>query len=248
MWSGKKGGDGGGAGTPPANEEVKLVLVGDAQCGKTALVQRLVSDAFLEAYTPTGFEKYAYTCTVADCRVNFSVWDTSGTTAYDTVRPLAYQDAKVFMLCFNIAEPDSLHNAAAKWYREVRTHGGPAGAAAGAGGAAGTGGAPVLLCGCKADLRHDKETLTVLSKLRTRPVSSEEALSVARQLGATTYVETSSRASGKGVRDAFEVAALAALGKLNKQQAKQQKQVGRSKSKRDLKAELKGRARSCCVM
>lgn len=49
-----------------------------------------------------------------------------------------------------------------------------------------------------------------------------QALSVARQLGATTYVETSSRASGKGVRDAFEVAALAALGKLNKQQAKQQ--------------------------
>ncbi|PZC70592.1 hypothetical protein B5X24_HaOG215534 [Helicoverpa armigera] len=63
------------------------------------------------------------------------------------------------MLCFNIAEPESLHNAAAKWYREVRTHGGSA---------------PVLLCGCKADLRHEKETLTMLSKLRTHPVTSEE--------------------------------------------------------------------------
>lgn len=49
-----------------------------------------------------------------------------------------------------------------------------------------------------------------------------QALSVARQLGATTYVETSARASSKGVKDAFEVAALAALGKLNKQQMKQQ--------------------------
>lgn len=37
-----------------------------------------------------------------------------------------------------------------------------------------------------------------------------------------TYVETSARASSKGVKDAFEVAALAALGKLNKQQMKQQ--------------------------
>ncbi|VVC95647.1 unnamed protein product [Leptidea sinapis] len=137
------------------------------------------------------------------------------------------------MLCFNIAEPESLDNASAKWYTEVRTHGGSA---------------PVLLCGCKADLRHDKETLTMLSKLKAHPVTSEEALSVARQLGATTYVETSARASSKGVKDAFEVAALAALGKLNKQQMKQQKQVGRSKSKRDLKAELKGRAKSCCVM
>lgn len=49
-----------------------------------------------------------------------------------------------------------------------------------------------------------------------------QALSVARQLGAMTYVETSARASTKGVKDAFEVAALAALGKLNKQQMKQQ--------------------------
>lgn len=48
-----------------------------------------------------------------------------------------------------------------QWYREVRTHGGSA---------------PVLLCGCKADLRHDKETLTVLSKLKSHPVTSEEVL------------------------------------------------------------------------
>ncbi|KAJ2945433.1 hypothetical protein O0L34_g245 [Tuta absoluta] len=231
MWP-KKGAES-GPGTPSAEEEIKVVLVGDTQCGKTALVQRFVSDTFVEAYTPTGFEKYGYTCTVADFRVNFSVWDTSGTPSYDSVRPLAYQDAKVFMLCFNVAEPDTLHSAAAKWYKEVRTHGGSA---------------PVLLCGCKADMRHDKETLTILSKLKTHPVTSEQALAVARQLGAMTYVETSARASSKGVKDAFEVAALAALGKLNKQQMKQQKQVGRSKSKRDLKAELKGRAKSCCVM
>ncbi|CAG9788543.1 unnamed protein product [Diatraea saccharalis] len=228
MWSGKKGSEGTNS-SPTSEEEVKVVLVGDTQCGKTSLVQRFVSDTFIEAYTPTGFEKYGYTCTVADYRVNYSVWDTSGTTAYDTVRPLAYQDARIFMLCFNVAEPESLHNAAVKWYKEVRTHGGSA---------------PVVLCGCKADLRHEKETVTMLSKLKMHPVTSEEALTVARQLGATTYVETSARASSKGVKDAFEVAALAALGKLNKQQ----KQVGRSKSKRDLKAELKGRAKSCCVM
>lgn len=48
---------------------------------------------------------------------------------------------------------------------------------------------------------------------------------MARQLGATTYVETSARASSKGVKDAFEVAALAALGKLNKQPGKQQQVI-----------------------
>lgn len=42
----------------------------------------------LQAYSPTGFEKYAYTCPVADYRVNFSVWDTSGKLTYLRVHTL----------------------------------------------------------------------------------------------------------------------------------------------------------------
>lgn len=45
----------------------------------------------------------------------------AGTTAYDTVRPLAYQDAKIFMICFNIAEPETLNNSAAK-VRDIGHH------------------------------------------------------------------------------------------------------------------------------
>lgn len=81
-----------------------------------------------------------------------------------------------------------------------------------------------------------------------------QAVTVSRQIGATTYVETSAKSSGKAVRDAFEVAALAALGKLNKNHVLQRQKVyqncsaTRSKSKLDLKAELKDRARSCAIM
>lgn len=78
---------------------------------------------------------------------------------------------------------------------------------------------------------------------------------MSRQIGATTYVETSAKTSVKGVRDAFEVAALASVGKLNKNHVLYQRQKGfqsgaatRSKSKLDLKAELKDRAKSCVLM
>ena len=37
-----------------------------------------------------------------------------GTGEYDNVRPLAYQDAKVFLLCFRVSDPDSLDNAVSK--------------------------------------------------------------------------------------------------------------------------------------
>ncbi|XP_049849477.1 ras-like GTP-binding protein Rho1 [Schistocerca gregaria] len=229
-------GGGGGGGDPLQDIDCNIVLVGDSKCGKTALVERFVSDKFVEVYTPTGFEKYASTYNVADYRIRFAVWDTSGSAAYDTVRPLAYQDAKVFLLCFRVSDPDSLDNAVNKWYPEIRQH---------------CDNTPVILCGCQSDLRNDIETISALAKLHHAPVSSEQAVSVSRTICATTYVETSAKASAKAVRDAFEVAALAALGKLNKHHALLLQQRGRGypcKSKLDLKAELKGRAKSCSIM
>ncbi|GLH02483.1 uncharacterized protein GBIM_08483 [Gryllus bimaculatus] len=52
-----------------------------------------------------------------------SVTEHSRAAAYDSVRPLAYPDARVFLLCFRIGDPDSLENAV----RKV-TFSGPSGA------------------------------------------------------------------------------------------------------------------------
>ncbi|XP_024217300.1 rho-related GTP-binding protein RhoN [Halyomorpha halys] len=156
-----------------------------------------------------------------------------GAGAYDSVRPLAYQDAHVFLLCFSVADPDSLDNTVNKWYREVKVHC--------------DWDAAVILCGCQVDLRTDKEHLAQMSLLFKSPVTTEQAINVMRQVGATTYVETSAKWSGKAVCDAFEIAALAALGRLNKYtflEGERLRPAPRSKSK----ADLKDRARSCSVM
>ena len=34
----------------------------------------------------------------------------AGSPAYDSVRSLAYHDADVFLLCFNVSDPISLYN------------------------------------------------------------------------------------------------------------------------------------------
>ncbi|XP_076352582.1 rho-related GTP-binding protein RhoE-like [Tachypleus tridentatus] len=157
--------------------------------------------------------------------------------AYNTVRPLAFKDANVFFLCFLISEPDSLENTVYRWYPEVRDH---------------CPNVPVLLCGCQSDLRTDSDIVTLLAKLKKSPVSSEQALAVSRQIGATTYVETSSKLSGRSVRDAFEVAALAALGKLNKNHVTAPLHVtfvkSKYKSKLDLKDDFRDRTKNCIVM
>ncbi|KAH9369537.1 hypothetical protein HPB48_019672 [Haemaphysalis longicornis] len=195
-------------------QPLKVVLVGDTRCGKTALANRFVSDAFTtkragdeksqrtrltrfakcaQDYTPTGFDRYTTHHEVAGQKFYFSVWDTSGSTAYDTVRPLSYQDASVVLLCFNVGVPESLHNVIHKWQPEVRQH---------------CPGAALLLIGCQSDARMAQRGRIG----GVGCVSADEALTWASRLGAVAYVETSARAAPRSVQDAWKAAAQAALG------------------------------------
>ena len=40
-----------------------------------------------------------------------SLFDTAGQEEYDRLRPLAYPDTDVFLVCFSVTLPDSLDNA-----------------------------------------------------------------------------------------------------------------------------------------
>ncbi|XP_055390340.1 rho-related GTP-binding protein RhoN-like [Condylostylus longicornis] len=184
---------------PGAFKEVKIVLVGPAKCGKTALVQRFVNDIFSETYIPTGFEKYQTQQKISDLTVDYQIWDTSGGGAYDSVRPLAYQDANVFMLCFNVGDQDSLTSAINKWCIEIRRH---------------CRVTPIILCGCRTDNRSVYNTINYNSATQFAriPVTSEQALLAANHIGAAAYVETSSQYSNILVPEAFRIAAEVGLG------------------------------------
>ncbi|KAL1139890.1 hypothetical protein AAG570_006867 [Ranatra chinensis] len=205
---------------------------------------------WLNRHERTGRKKYVVTC--LDFLFIKSVYERNrsvawhgytfgeGAEAYDSVRPLAYQDAQVFLLCFSIADPQSLDNARNKWYPEIRDNCG--------------GNASVILCGCQTDLRTGGDR-----QAQATVLTPEQGVSLSRQVGATTYVETSSKTSIKAVKDAFEVAALAAMGRINKRAtisrfsstAVQQQQGGASANKNnkvDLRNEIKVRAKSCNLM
>uniref|UniRef100_A0A3B3BKE8 Rho family GTPase 1 n=1 Tax=Oryzias melastigma TaxID=30732 RepID=A0A3B3BKE8_ORYME len=95
----------------------KLVLVGDVQCGKTAMLQVFVKDSYPETYVPTVFENYTASLNLEDQRVELSLWDTSGSPYYDNVRPLCYSDSDAVLLCFDISRPDTVDAALKKVWR-----------------------------------------------------------------------------------------------------------------------------------
>ncbi|GCB68538.1 hypothetical protein scyTo_0008244 [Scyliorhinus torazame] len=219
----------------------KIVVVGDSQCGKTTLLHVFAKDCYPESYVPTVFENYTASFEIEKQRIELNMWDTSGSAYYDNVRPLAYPDSDAVLICFDTSRPETLDSVLKKWQSETQEF---------------CPNAKVLVVGCKIDMRTDLNVLRELSKQRLIPVTHEQGSTVARQIGATAYVECSSKVSENSVRDVFHVTTLASVNKM-------QKNLKRSNSKRGLKrvsqmpgrTEIlddpeirKDRAKSCSIM
>ncbi|KAF8752556.1 small GTPase superfamily Rho family [Rhizoctonia solani] len=169
----------------------KLVIVGDGACGKTCLLIVFSKGTFPEVYVPTVFENYVADVEVDGKRVELALWDTAGQEDYDRLRPLSYPDSHVILICFAVDSPDSLDNVQEKWISEVMHF---------------CAGLPIILVGCKKDLRRDPKTIEELRKTSQRP----QGMAVAQKIGARHYLECSAK-SGEGVREVFQYATRAAL-------------------------------------
>ncbi|XP_074537841.1 rho-related GTP-binding protein Rho6-like [Halichoeres trimaculatus] len=185
--------------TQPFVARCKLVLVGDVQCGKTAMLQVLAKDCYPETYVPTVFENYTACLELEDQRVELSLWDTSGSPYYDNVRPLCYSDSDAVLLCFDISRPDIVDDALKKWKAEIQDF---------------CPSTRILLIGCKTDLRTDVCTRMELSNQKQTPISHEQGLSLAKHLGAEMYLECSAFTSEKSIHSVFRTAAVACVSKL----------------------------------
>lgn len=175
----------------------KLVVVGDGECGKTCLLIVFSKDEFPEEYVPTIFENYVADIEVNGRPVELALWDTAGQEDYDRLRPLSYPDTDVLLICFSIANPDSLSNVTEKWMPEI-THFCPK--------------VPFILVGTKKDLRTDPAVLEDLCERKLKPVTYDLGLQTANFIQAKAYLECSSR-TREGVREVFESAALATMQK-----------------------------------
>ncbi|POI22499.1 hypothetical protein CIB84_013754 [Bambusicola thoracicus] len=174
------------AGPPePTVAEIKAVVVGDGGCGKTSLLMVFARGDFPKVYVPTVFEKYTASFRIRGKPAKIHLWDTAGQEDYDRLRPLSYSDTNVVLICFDVTSRSSYDNILTKWYPEVNHF---------------CKGVPVLLVGCKTDLRqghHDSVTFL-------------EGEAMARQVQAAAYLECSAL-HRDNVRDVFIEACTIAL-------------------------------------
>ncbi|KAG8929911.1 Rho GTPase [Tulasnella sp. 419] len=174
----------------------KLVIVGDGACGKTSLLCVFAMGEFPKDYEPTIFENYVAEIRLDGKPVQLALWDTAGQEEYERLRPLSYNKAHVILIAFAIDTPDSLDNVTHKWIEEVRSICGPY--------------VPVILVGCKADLRPHNAPTNPPPHLQLPYVPRSRAEQVASDIGARAYKECSALRT-EGVDDVFEAATRASM-------------------------------------
>ncbi|KAL8617646.1 hypothetical protein ACOMHN_047892 [Nucella lapillus] len=180
-------------------EKVKVVVVGDAQVGKTSLLVSFTLNRFPTEHVPTVFANFAKEMTVCGDLVNLWLCDTAGQEEYDRLRVLSYTDTHVFLLCFSVTDPHSLHSVSEKWLPEVHFH---------------CPSAQCLLVATKVDLRDNEEEISRLTKDGLKPVSTEQGEKLAFDLGLDTYLECSALTQ-TGLTEVYEMAARLALAPTN---------------------------------
>lgn len=202
----------------PSEENIKCVVVGDNNVGKT----RLVCARAHAQYGPNNqYRRYGGTHIptvwaidhyrndivvldkARDCidgvSVSLRLWDTFGD--HNKNRKFSYGRADVIIICFSVCDLKSLEHVKTFWYPEARRH---------------CKGVPIILVGCKIDLRFaDLEDLNKHKNTLTKKICSHHVLSpeICRQVAsdiACPYYETSV-CVGFGTEDVFQNVIRAAL-------------------------------------
>ncbi|XP_037271527.2 ras-like GTP-binding protein rhoA [Rhipicephalus microplus] len=158
---------------------VALVAAGDSDVGKSCLTHAYVHRCFPAERPPTTLDQKETLLHWNGETVHLSLWDTPGSSSYDTLRPLVYREADVVLICFALDNRASLVNVEQKWAPEIRKH---------------LPKAPIILVGNKQDAR-DFDTQP-LCEVDPRPdadsfVSPSEGEAMLKCIGGSAYVECS---------------------------------------------------------
>jgi len=159
-----------------SNEPIKIVLIGDSNVGKTALIHRFVEDSYIADQPNTiGVDFFAKKVQIDGKTHSIQIWDTAGQERFKSMVKSYFRAASAALLVFDLTKKASFDHVNA-WLATFQEDMDPK--------------APIVLVGSKSDL------------LEERVIAEKTAQSFATKLG-FEYFEVSALSS-EGVQDLFK--------------------------------------------
>lgn len=145
----------------------KIVLIGDADVGKTCVVQRFKSGTYVEKHASTiGVDFTMKTLQIDGKLVKLQIWDTAGQERFRTITQSYYRSANGVIMAYDITKKSSFESIP-RWLDDVKRYAGPS--------------IVQILIGNKKDLDH------------LRQVNFIDAKAFAQNQGMVCHLETSAK-------------------------------------------------------
>ncbi|XP_064402251.1 ras-like GTP-binding protein rhoA [Halichondria panicea] len=166
----------------------RIVLIGDAGCGKTALAMKMSENIFNDFYQPTSFENFQAELPTNKGRCQITIMDTSGCHENTQLRKLAYKECDAVIVCFDLTDEETLTSVEKKWIPELREY---------------CPQVPVFIAGCKRAIMCENNCCCGRNCCMQ---TEEELLRIVSSTGAMAFLECSAAEpiSEDGVENLFK--------------------------------------------
>ncbi len=157
----------------------KIIIFGDAGCGKTTLTTRFLTNLFVSDQTMTiGVDFEVKSLTVDDKKVKLQIWDFGGEERFRFLLPTYVRGARGGLFLYDITNYSSIAHID-DWLSVIRKE------------IRAEDIFPIIVAGGKADLVENRE------------VSSADGIKIAKSRNVNGFIETSSK-TGENVEKTFE--------------------------------------------
>ena len=101
----------------------KICFIGDAEVGKTSLIEHLDGKDFNDTYTKTYVNSYTdKKITYENKEIELKIWDTPGNEKFRKVNKFFYKDSDIIIFVYDITNKNSFENIKNIWYKDVQQY------------------------------------------------------------------------------------------------------------------------------
>jgi len=101
-------------------EQAKVTILGDANAGKSSIIQRYVSNTFSSHSNPTIGATFLSKVIDFDKKsIKLSIWDTAGQERYQSLASSYSRDSRACILVYDITHRESFNNLQ-KWHSAIK--------------------------------------------------------------------------------------------------------------------------------